>query len=56
MQQIQAVRWLLAHGANSSIKDRDGRTVSDYVNSYVPEEQRETFFKELDRASVGTLR
>jgi hypothetical protein len=45
--RIESLRWLLAHGADPSIRDRDGRTAADYVSSEVPEQQREEFHSAL---------
>ena len=49
--QIEAFRWLLANGADPSILDRDGNTIADYINKYVPVPQQETFTNELKKAS-----
>jgi hypothetical protein len=50
-QRIESLRWLLAHGADPAIRDRDGRTAADYVSTDVPQQQREEFISELKRAS-----
>ena len=49
--RIESLRWLLAHGADSSIRDRDGRTVAEYVSADVPEQQRREFVSALNQAS-----
>lgn len=33
--QVQALRWLLAHGADPSITNRDGFTVTEYVTNQI---------------------
>lgn len=33
--QVQALQWLLAHGADSSITNRDGYTVAEYVTNQI---------------------
>lgn len=50
-RQIESFRWLLAHGADASIRDRDGRTVAEYVAVDVPEQQREDFVSALNQTS-----
>jgi ankyrin repeat protein len=49
--RIESLRWLLAHGADPSLKDRNGRTAADYVSSDVPEQQREEFVSALKHTS-----
>ena len=49
--RIESLRWLLAHGADPSIRDRNGRTAADYVSSEVPEQQREEFDSALKQTS-----
>ena len=49
--RIESLRWLLAHGADPSIRDRNGRTAADYVSSEVPEQQREEFVSALKQTS-----
>ena len=49
--RIESLRWLLAHGADPSIKDRDGRTAADNVSTDVPEQQREEFLSVLKQTS-----
>jgi len=46
-QNIDSLRWLLSHGADPTIRDRDGRTAADYVSTDVPERQREDFVSAL---------
>ncbi len=49
--QIESLRWLLAHGADPSLRDRDGRKAADYVSSDVPEQQREDFVAAFKQTS-----
>jgi hypothetical protein len=49
--RIESLRWLLAHGADPSIRDRHGRTAAEYVSSDVPEKQREEFLSALNQTS-----
>jgi hypothetical protein len=49
--RIEALRWLMAHGADPTIRDRDGRTAADYVSTDVPEQQREDFIGALKQTS-----
>lgn len=47
--RIESLRWLLAHGADPSIRDRNGHTAVDYVSAEVPEQQRENFVSALNQ-------
>jgi hypothetical protein len=53
--RIESLRWLIAHGADPSIRDRDGRTAADYVSTDVPEQQREDFVSALKQTSNQPL-
>ena len=44
---LASLRWLLAHGANASIKDRNGNTITYYITNFVAEPQRENFFSAI---------
>jgi ankyrin repeat protein len=49
--QLEAFRWLLAHGADPSIKDRRGRTLAECIPNDLPEQEREGFLSALKEAS-----
>jgi ankyrin repeat protein len=49
--QVESLRWLLAHGADPSVRDRDGRTVAEYVTNHVPEPKQEQFLLLLKTTS-----
>jgi ankyrin repeat protein len=39
--QTNALRWLLAHGENPSIKNRDGYTVAQYITNSMEDESHQ---------------
>jgi hypothetical protein len=49
--QAAALRWLLAHGADPSIKDRDGYNVAEYIINHLDESQRPGMIAILEEAS-----
>ena len=51
LQQIEAIRWLISHGANPSIKDREGRTAADCIPNDLSTQQKEIFMMELKKTS-----
>jgi Ankyrin repeats (many copies) len=53
--RIESLRWLLAHGADPSIRDRDGRTAADYVSADIAEPQRDDFLSALKQTSHEDL-
>ena len=50
-RQIDSLRWLLAHGANPSIKDRNGLSLAEYVTNHVSEPEQEEFLSVIRAAS-----
>ncbi|MBL9170852.1 MAG: ankyrin repeat domain-containing protein [Verrucomicrobiales bacterium] len=48
---LESFAWLLAHGADPSLRDRDGLTVAQYVTNEVPWQQRPEFISLIIAAS-----
>jgi hypothetical protein len=46
-RKIESLKWLIAHGADASIHDREGRTVAGYIQTEIPVQQQRRFFDEL---------
>jgi hypothetical protein len=53
--RIESLRWLLANGVDVSIKDRDGHTAADYIQTDVPVQEQEIFVLEFKNASNKLL-
>ena len=49
--RIESIRWLLAHGADPLVRDRNGRTAIDCVSSDVPQQQQAEFISTLRQTS-----
>lgn len=49
--QLESFRWLLAHGADPSMRDRNGLTVIQYLTNNIPEPEQEEFLSVITAAS-----